>query len=101
MPVSKLVPGLADSIYLIVLSLVCTVLTWILSLQALRKVSAFTMGLALNLEPLYGITLAVLFAGEGKLINLDFILGALMILVTVILHTLYKFRRGGLFQRNA
>ncbi|MBL0102745.1 MAG: DMT family transporter [Bacteroidetes bacterium] len=84
--------SLSDWIYLLVLSLVCTVLTWILSLQALRKVSAFTMGLALNLEPVYGITLAILFAGEGKLMNGGFVTGAIIIFVTVILHTVYKFR---------
>ena len=92
-PTHNYVPGFMDVVYLLILSLACTVFTWILSLQALRKVSAFTMGLALNLEPIYGIILAVLFAGEGKLINLDFVLGALTILVTVALHTLYKFSR--------
>jgi drug/metabolite transporter (DMT)-like permease len=92
-PTTKYVPDLSDTIYLLILSLVCTVFTWILSLQALRKVSAFTMGLALNLEPIYGIILAVLFAGEGKLINFDFILGSLTIMVTVVLHTIYKFAR--------
>jgi drug/metabolite transporter (DMT)-like permease len=92
-PTTAFVPGFADTVWLLILSLVCTVLTWILSLQALRKVTAFTMGLALNLEPVYGIILAVLFAGEGHYITLDFLLGALTILVTVVLHTLYKFSR--------
>ncbi|MFN8165200.1 MAG: DMT family transporter [Bacteroidia bacterium] len=82
----------SDFIYLLILSLFCTVLTWILSLQALRKVSAFTMGLALNLEPVYGITLAILFAGESKHMNSGFITGAVIIFLTIILHTLYKFR---------
>ena len=90
-PTSKFVPGILDSVYLIILSLVCTVLTWILSLQALRKVSAFTMGLALNLEPVYGIILAILFAGEGKIMNTGFITGAVIILLTVTMHTFYNF----------
>ncbi len=84
-------PSSTDFIYLIILSLVCTVLTWILSLQALRKVSAYTMGLALNLEPVYGIILAVLFAGEGKLMNRSFLTGAGLIMLTILLHMLYKF----------
>ena len=92
-PTEKLLPGSIDLVYLLILSLVCTVLTWILSLQALQKVSAFTMGLALNLEPVYGIILAVLFAGEGKILNRGFYLGALLILLTVLLHTVYKFRK--------
>lgn len=92
-PTTKFLPDWSDFFYLLILSIVCTVLTWILSLQALRKVSAYTMGLALNLEPVYGITLAILFAGEGKLMNQGFITGAIIILVTVVLHTLYKSRR--------
>ncbi len=87
---TKFIPSSQDFFYLMILSVVCTVFTWILSLQALRKVSAYTMALALNLEPIYGIILAILFAGEGKLMNKGFITGAIIILITVILHTLYK-----------
>ncbi|REJ82468.1 MAG: EamA family transporter [Bacteroidetes bacterium] len=89
----QFVPTLSDSIYLLILSLVCTVLTWILSLQALRHVSAYTLGLALNLEPVYGIILAVLFAGEGKILSSGFYIGAIIILITVLVHTIYKFRK--------
>lgn len=89
---TKFIPSSEDFLYLMILSVVCTVFTWILSLQALRKVSAYTMALALNLEPIYGIILAILFAGEGKLMNKGFMTGAIIILITVILHTLYKSR---------
>jgi drug/metabolite transporter (DMT)-like permease len=91
-PTLKYIPDTSDLVYLLILSLVCTVLTWVLSLQALRKVSAYTMGLALNLEPIYGIILAILFAGEGKLMNKRFIIGAVIIFCTVLIHTLYKTR---------
>lgn len=91
-PTTKFLPDTSDTIYLLILALVCTVLTWILSLQALRHVSAFTLGLALNLEPVYGIILAVLFAGEGKILNTGFYIGAGIILITVLLHSIYKNR---------
>lgn len=92
-PTGRFLPDMADAVNLSILSLFCTVLTWILSLQALKKVSAFTMALALNLEPVYGILLAVFFAKEGSIINGWFLLGAGIILLTVILHTLYKHRK--------
>ena len=92
-PTNVFTPSTSDFVYLIILSLVCTVFTWILSLQALRKVSAYTMGLALNLEPVYGIILAILFAGEGKLMNHSFLTGAGLIMLTIVLHTLYKFKK--------
>jgi drug/metabolite transporter (DMT)-like permease len=91
-PAESLLPGLNDFFWLIILALVCTVLTWILSLQALRKVSAYTMGLALNLEPVYGIILAIIFAGEGRLMNKGFITGAVIILVTIVIHMIYKMK---------
>jgi drug/metabolite transporter (DMT)-like permease len=89
---TKFLPTWNDFFWLMILSIICTVFTWILSLQALRKVSAYTMGLALNLEPVYGIILAILFEGEGKLMNKEFLIGAGLILFTVTLHTWYKFR---------
>ena len=92
-PAVSLLPTNSDVIYLIILSVVCTVLTWILSLQALRKVSAFTMALSLNLEPVYGIILAIIFAGEAKIVNSRFIAGSIIILLTVIFHTIYRFRK--------
>ena len=91
-PTENFLPGKMDWIYLMILSLVCTVLTWILSLEALQKVSAYTVALALNLEPVYGIILAVAFAGEGKILNAGFYYGAGIILLTIVLHTVYKFR---------
>ena len=91
-PTDKIIPDEMDLFYLLILSLVCTVLTWILSLQALRHVSAFTLGLALNLEPIYGIILAVVFAGEADILNTGFYIGAGIILITVVLHSIYKKR---------
>jgi len=86
-------PTSADWLWLIILSLVCTVFTWVLSLQALQKVSAFTVALALNLEPVYGIILAILFAGEAKILNAGFYLGGLLIMLTVIAHAYYKYHK--------
>lgn len=97
-PTDHFLPDMEDTVNLTILSLFCTVLTWVLSLQALKKVSAFTMALSLNLEPVYGILLAVLFAQEASIINRWFLFGAMIILLTVILHTRYRYRKS---QKNA
>ena len=91
--VTKFVPSSLDWIYLLLLSLFCTVLTWILSLSALKKVTAFTAALALNLEPVYGIILAIVLMHENKMLNVGFYTGSAMILLTVVLHTFYKFSK--------
>jgi drug/metabolite transporter (DMT)-like permease len=92
-PTDKYLPSGMDSLWLIILSLVCTVFTWVLSLQAMQKVCAFTVALALNLEPVYGIILAILFAGEAKILNAGFYLGGLLIMLTVVAHAFYKFHQ--------
>ena len=76
-PTAHNTPTAMDWLWLMILSLACTVFTWILSLQALQKVSAFTVALALNLEPVYGIILAVAFAGEAQVLNAGFFMGGL------------------------
>jgi len=84
-PTNKLVPTFSDFIWLIVLSLACTILSMDLSLQALKKVSAFTQNLTLNLEPVYGIVLAFVIYKENKDLSSTFYIGLLLILSTVVL----------------
>ncbi len=59
-PVAHSQPGLFDWLWLIILSWVCTIFTFFLYINSLKKVSAFTMNLTLTLEPVYGILLAFL-----------------------------------------
>src|SRR5258706_3443995 len=87
-----LLPGTSDTLYLLGLSFFCTVIPWILSLNALNHVTAFTMNLALNLEPVYGILLAIFVVKEYNLLTSGFYIGAFIILVTVMLHTFYRYR---------
>ncbi len=83
------VPALAtDWLWLFVLSILCTVLPYILSLVALRELSAFTINLALNLEPIYSIVLAWLLFQENKELHWTFYLGIAIILSAIAAHPL-------------
>jgi drug/metabolite transporter (DMT)-like permease len=77
------VPDLRDSALLLVLALACTLLPFALSLVALRKLSAFTMQLAINLEPVYAIALAILLLGEQRELSVTFYLGVAIVLSAV------------------
>jgi drug/metabolite transporter (DMT)-like permease len=88
-----LTPDWSDTGYLFELSLFCTVIPWILSLNALNHVTAFTMNLALNLEPVYGILLAIFVVKEYNVLTTGFYIGSFIILMTVILHTFYRYRK--------
>ncbi|MCG9912014.1 MAG: DMT family transporter [Flavobacteriales bacterium] len=86
-----LVPGRQDFFLLILLAVGCTTLPYMLSLNALRYISAFKSNLAINLEPVYGILLAIAFLGESKDLNLTFYVGTSLILVAVFLKPALKF----------
>ncbi len=81
-------PDLKDVLWLLILSWVCTLLAMDLSLQALKKISAFTQNLTLNLEPVYGIILAFVVYNENKYLSDGFYVGFGLILLAVILQTL-------------
>jgi drug/metabolite transporter (DMT)-like permease len=68
-----------------VLAIVCTVLPFMLWLQALRHVSAFTTQLTLNLEPVYAIVLAALLFHEYRQLTPSFYAGVSVIIATVFL----------------
>ena len=57
-------PGIHDALFLLALALACTLLPFTLSLVALRHMSAFAAQLAVNLEPVYAIMLAIVLLGE-------------------------------------
>lgn len=79
-------PGTWDWIWLIVLSWLCTILTFFLYIRALRSVSAFTMNLTLTLEPIYGIVLAFLIYKENKEVSQWFYVGFALIAIAVLFH---------------
>lgn len=95
LPADHLVPTLSDTGWLLALALLCTVWAFNLAMNALKKISAFTVNLTYNLEPLYGIALAFLLFREDKYLSSSFYIGLLLIVLSVFLHTwlVYKSRR--------
>jgi drug/metabolite transporter (DMT)-like permease len=68
-------------------ALFCTVGMYLLQIQALKRLSAFTVNLTYNLEPCYTIILAFLIFGEGRELNYSFYIGISLILLSVLLQT--------------
>ena len=75
-------------------ALFCTVGMYLLQIQALKSLSAFTVNLTYNLEPCYTIILAFLIFGEGREINFSFYLGVALILLSVLLQSMKAWKRG-------
>lgn len=94
-PPQYILPTLADFLWLLVLSLFCTVLAFNLSVRSLSKISPFTVNLSFNLEPVYGIALAFIFFKEYKEVGLSFYLGIAIIFLTVVIQTLRVYKQTG------
>ena len=68
-------------------ALFCTIGMYLLQIQALKQLSAFTVNLTYNLEPCYTILLAFLFFGEARELNLSFYVGISLVILSVVLQT--------------
>mgnify|MGYP001132156049 CR=1 FL=1 len=84
-PASSLLPSLTDLGWLLVLSIFCTVLMYLLIIDALRVISSFTVSLTFNLEPLYTILLAIVIYHENKSLSIGFYAGCMLILLSLAL----------------
>jgi drug/metabolite transporter (DMT)-like permease len=86
------VPQERDVWLLIALAVGCTLLPFTLSLIALRHLSAFTAAIAVNMEPVYSIVLAIVLLGEQRELEPSFYLGVAIILVIVFSHPWFSRR---------
>lgn len=87
---SALVPKPADWLWIAVLAFVCTVYAYSVSVQLMRKFTAFAVNLTVNLEPVYGIVLAYLIFGDQERMTFGFYAGTLVILVAVLVYPLFN-----------
>lgn len=92
-PVASIVPDNTDLVYLLILASVCTIGLYSLQIQVLKIISAFTVNLSYNLEPVYSIIIAILFFHEARELNTPFYIGVAVIILSVILQTLSVTRK--------
>lgn len=77
-------PDALSSLWLLVLALVCTVAAYAGFMDVLRRVSVFTVNVIYNMEPVYGIILAVLVFGKAEYMSGGFYSGAGIIIAVVL-----------------
>jgi drug/metabolite transporter (DMT)-like permease len=82
-----------DWIYILLLASVCTAYAFIAAVHIMKWISPYTLMLTTNMEPVYGIILALLILGDKEYMNPMFYLGALIILMTVIVNGIIKTRK--------
>jgi drug/metabolite transporter (DMT)-like permease len=79
-----------DWLYLFILASVCTTYAFIAIVHVMKHISSYTVVLTNNLEPIYGIILAIILFPQSEKMSAKFYIGALLIISTVILNGILK-----------
>ena len=79
-----------DLFYLFILSSICTAYAFVVSVKIMKYLTPYTVMLTINLEPIYGIILALLFFGDKEKMSPQFYLGAAIIIITVVINGFLK-----------
>lgn len=85
-------PSAMDWVWLLLLALVCTVYAYSASVELMKRLSAFSINLVVNLEPVYGIILALFIFGASEEMSSGFYFGTALILTSVLLYPLLNRR---------
>lgn len=83
----------ADWMYLLILATICTAYPFVVATNLLKKMSPFTIVLTNNLEPVYGIILALILFGDKERMSLTFYIGGAIIFISVLVNGIIKSRK--------
>lgn len=79
-----------DWFYLFILASICTAYAFIAAVHVMKQISPYTVVLTFNLEPIYGIVLAIIFFPKAEKMSTEFYVGASLIISTVLLNGILK-----------
>lgn len=80
----------SDFLWLLFLGIVCSSFAFLATIEVMKKLGAFTVSLSVNLEPVYTIVLAIFILKENELLNTQFYIGAVIIVLVVIVNAIIK-----------
>jgi len=84
------IPSSTDWIYLVILASICTSYAFSASIDVMKHLSPYTVMLSINLEPVYGIVLAVFVLGDKEQMTKGFYVGAFFLLIIIALNVVVK-----------
>ncbi|MFD2597682.1 DMT family transporter [Sphingobacterium corticis] len=88
----RMILNQSDLLYLLLLGVGCTAIAYVLGVSVMRELSAFTVALTTNLEPVYGIILALMIFGQREAMSMGFYVGAVLVLMAVFMYPYLKNR---------
>ena len=89
--VSNLKP--TDLGWLLILGTVCTAYAFVISVDVMKHLSPYSLMLSINMEPIYGIILAIIILNESNDMSFEFYLGFIMIFMAVIMNGIFKLKQ--------
>ncbi len=87
-----------DLLWLLFLGIVCTSFAFLVVIDLVKRLGAFTVSLSINMEPVYTIFLAIAILNENARLSNKFYIGAAIIVTIVVLNAIIKYR---MKQKNA
>ena len=87
------VPTLADGLWLLTLGVVCTAYAFVMTIEVMKVLSAFTVVLSINMEPVYGIIMAYFIFKDSEFMSGGFYAGTIIILSAVFLYPIISYKR--------
>ncbi|MEC8090425.1 MAG: DMT family transporter [Bacteroidota bacterium] len=82
-----------DILWISLLAIVCTAYAFVVSIAVMRHITPFSLMLAINMEPVYGILFGILIFGSDEKMGLTFYIGTLLILLSVLTNGFLKLKR--------
>ena len=86
-------PTIPDLLWLAILGIVCTAFSFMLSIQLIRRITPFSFMMAINLEPIYSILLALAIWPESEKMSSEFYYGAAFIVAMIFLNSYLKVKQ--------
>ena len=82
--------SIKDILWLLFLGVLCTSFAFLINVELIKRLGAFTVSLSVNMEPVYTIILAIVLLGENKIVGTQFYIGSTIIVAVVIANALLK-----------
>jgi drug/metabolite transporter (DMT)-like permease len=83
----------SDWFWLLLLGSVCTAYAFVISVEVLKHLSPYSLMISINMEPVYGIILAIIILNENSQLSIEFYIGFIIIFISVILNGIIKLRK--------
>ena len=79
-----------DLLYLVILGVLCTAMVFVWMTEIMRYITPYSLIMAINLEPIYSIILALIIFGDNELMSPAFYIGSSIIIGVVFLEGYLK-----------